>query len=177
MTGSDSAGTSRNQVASGLRKVVKWGLAESGDTNLDFGGGRYDRGTEYLKSFGIRNLVLDPFNRSEEHNRATVAFLMANPADSATILNVLNVIPTREERLQVIYDTFQLVQPYAPVLVQTYTKNGNGRLERTKDGWQMNCKLEFYADEIEKSFSEIRVHRVEKYLVLTRKHVEHSMFN
>lgn len=64
--GFGSAGTSLNQVPSATRKI-KW---EPGTVNVDIGGGRFDKATDYLRDNGVENLVFDPFNRNAEHNKA-----------------------------------------------------------------------------------------------------------
>ncbi len=61
----ESADTSINQIASGLKYIAKNLYS---NINLDYGGGKYDRGTIYLKDFNIENFIYDPFNRSEKHN-------------------------------------------------------------------------------------------------------------
>lgn len=84
----DSRATSRNQVPA-LFRAVPW-VADT--VNLDVGGGRFDRGTEYLAEQGVTSLVFDPFNRSEQHNIAVLKRVKSRRADTATIANVLNVI-------------------------------------------------------------------------------------
>ena len=63
-----SASTSINsaKVPAVFKKVRSWA---PGQINVDLGGGRYDTATEYLlREYGAHNLVLDPYNRTEEHN-------------------------------------------------------------------------------------------------------------
>lgn len=94
----ESAATSIRQVASGLKKLVV-GIAVKDDVNLDYGGGRYDDGTEYLAQYGITNLVYDPFNCSESHNQNVLNILNNKKADTATCLNVLNAIQDKKESM------------------------------------------------------------------------------
>jgi DNA-binding protein len=87
--------TSLKQVAALLKKAP----LKPGTVNLDLGGGKYDLGTDYLATKNIINYVLDPFNRSEEHNREVVEILNARGgADSVTLANVLNVIESERHR-------------------------------------------------------------------------------
>lgn len=93
-----SADTSLKQVPAIFRlinQVMTRPEAFWADTTdvLDVGGGKYDLLTEKLAEIGVRNWVLDPYNRSEEHNRRVVSMLEAGPADMALCSNVLNVIP------------------------------------------------------------------------------------
>ena len=59
-----SHGTSLAQVPA-LHKKVKW---VPGTRNLDYGGGRYDHATEFLREKGVENFVFDPYNRDAQHN-------------------------------------------------------------------------------------------------------------
>ncbi len=44
--------------------------------------------------------MLDPFNRTPEHNAAVAAQVKAQPADTATVNHVLNVIKDRKNALR-----------------------------------------------------------------------------
>ena len=70
----NSAATSVNHIPAGFKKIVK---DRYKGINLDWGGGKYDKGTKYLNQWGIINLVYDPYNRSEEHNQEMLAFATA----------------------------------------------------------------------------------------------------
>lgn len=61
-----SAKTSQNQIPALFRKLE----AYKGTTVIDIGGGKYDRGINYLvDQYGMQAAVYDPFNRTEDHNR------------------------------------------------------------------------------------------------------------
>jgi hypothetical protein len=145
--GANSARTSISQVAAGLKKIKELGVAKDGDTNLDWGGGKYDKGTEYLKKQCIINLVYDPFNRSPEHN----ASVLKTKADSGTLLNVLNVIPEKDERIDTIKQMMKYIKNDGKILVGIYNKNNSKKLEHTGSGWQNNQPLTFYKDELEEA--------------------------
>lgn len=69
----DSAATSIN--SSKLPAIFKMVDFESGGINLDFGGGKFDNVADYLSQFDITNLVYDPYNRSQNHNRKVLSVI------------------------------------------------------------------------------------------------------
>ena len=72
--------------------------------NLDFGGGKWDKATVYLKNnHNCENLVYDPYNRTEEHNKEVANRVQTEGVDSITCLNVLNVIKNKNERYNTLY--------------------------------------------------------------------------
>ena len=72
--------------------------------NLDFGGGKWDKATVYLKNnHNCENLVYDPYNRTEEHNKEVANRVQTKGVDSITCLNVLNVIKNKNERYNTLY--------------------------------------------------------------------------
>lgn len=166
-SGADSAKTSRNQVAAGLKKIVEFGLVSRGDINLDWGGGKYDKGTEWLKTQGIINLVYDPYNRSSEHNLNVIKELQIRKADCTTLLNVLNVIPQEEERIDTIKKVLKHVRPGGYLLIAVYAGDGSGETIKTSDGWQNNQKPDFYKQEIEENLG-YAVEKKQRYLILSK---------
>jgi len=70
----------------------------SGKTVLDYGGGRYDLGINYLKAVGFEVEIYDPFNRSPEHNEIA----LQGQYDTVIVSNVLNVIKEKPVRASVI---------------------------------------------------------------------------
>lgn len=152
----NSAKTSRNQVPAlfnhpGLR-------GKSGSRNIDVGGGRFDKGTQHLfDNYGIQSKVLDPYNRSEEHNNAVDEEYLANPADTATVANVLNVIKEPEHRQLVIKNAHKYLKPDGEAYFSVYEGNGSGEGTTTRDGWQENRKLVSYLPEIKAIFPSAKV--------------------
>ena len=72
--------------------------------NLDFGGGKWDKATVYLKNnHNCENLVFDPYNRTDEHNKEVATIVETTGVDSVTCLNVLNVIKDKDERHKLYY--------------------------------------------------------------------------
>src|SRR5208282_4922149 len=106
-----SAGTSLNQVPASF-KAIDW---ERGTKNLDYGGGKYDTASDFLKNKGVTNEVYDPFNRTEKHNANVYNRFTKTPADTATIANVLNVIKEPAVRQNVLQEVASKVKPRGTV--------------------------------------------------------------
>lgn len=152
--GFGSAGTSLNQVPSGMRKV-DW---KSGTTNVDIGGGRFDTATEFLKEQGVENLVFDPFNRDAKHNEVVANRVREEKADTATCHNVLNVIDTEASRANVILQAAKAIKPDGTAYFTVYEGDKSGVGKQTKsDSWQNNRKTKDYVGEIEKYFDDVKV--------------------
>ena len=173
----DSAATSQNQLAGGVRAVAEAGLLEAGTVNLDYGGGRYDKAIEYLKQLDVINLVFDPFNRTNEHNREVLDVIKENGgADSCTCCNVLNVIDGDAAKLTALRNIKRLVKSGGPVYIQTYEgsdkvevddeKTGkkkqkpSGVGKPTTKGWQENKETKMYLPLVKKVFSDAEFKRV-----------------
>lgn len=91
---------------------------EAGTVNVDIGGGPSDAGTEYLATIGVTNFVLDPVNRSEEHNVDVINRLRREPADTATIRN-LDKITDWDLRQDTIATAVSLVKPGGAIALTT----------------------------------------------------------
>ena len=100
-----SAETSISQVPAVFKS--KHFNVQEGSRNLDIGGGKYDKGSVYLKEErGVENYIYDPYNRTELHNKKVLEEVKQNPPDTVTIPNVLNVIKEPEVRKNVIEQAF-----------------------------------------------------------------------
>jgi hypothetical protein len=146
-----SAATSRRQVPAALSKI-EW---EPGTTNADIGAGRFSDATEFLAGMGVVNLEFDPFNRSTSENVDAVSELASTRADTATVLNVLNVIKEAESRANVIRRAAKAIRDDGVAYFQTYEGDGSGKPAASRDGWQENRKTESYVAEIRKHFGEV----------------------
>ena len=124
--------------------AIKW---QAGTRNLDWGGGRYDTATEYLKGLGVLNAIYDPYNREAAHNAKVLA---EAPYDSATVSNVLNVVQGAENRKNIIKDALDYVKEGGIIYIKVYEGNRSGTGKITKQGscWQENRKTSSYADEL-----------------------------
>lgn len=144
----DSRATSRRQVAA-IVKAVTWGR---GTVNLDVGGGKFEETTDALAGLGVKNLVLDPFNRSAKHNEAVLRALQETPADTATLSNVLNVIERASDRRDALAVAREHLRAGGTLYVTVYEGNGDGRGGHTANGWQENRRLVDYLPEVRAVF-------------------------
>lgn len=147
-----SADTSLKQVGAVFKKVAKLGGWDESHINLDLGGGKYDLMTEALSDVGVCNLVLDPYNRTAEHNLAVRNILRRTPATSVTISNVLNVIREPAARREVLREAFRLSRPGAKIYITVYPGNRSSKGRKTAKGWQANRPLKNYLKEVRKEF-------------------------
>lgn len=126
---------------------------EPDTVNIDFGGGKYDNVVAYLSQQDIMNLVIDPYNRSYEHNQEMLRLIRANGgADSGTMANVLNVIREPEARSEALRKLKKLLKPGAPVYIQIYEGSKDSVEGPTSRGYQLNRKAEAFEDEIKSYF-------------------------
>jgi hypothetical protein len=146
-----SADTSIRQVAAALRKIT-W---KSGTVNLDIGGGRFDEGTDYLSERNVENLVFDPFNRDEAHNRVVFERLRKGDIDSVTATNVLNVIREDAIRAEVIHQAARAVKSDGVAYFQVYEGDGTDIGKQTSKGWQNNAKANSYMKEVQEYFGDV----------------------
>lgn len=153
-----SAGTSVNQLPAVLRLINQTCRHPAAfwvrvDTVLDYGGGKYDQLTETLARMGVRNLVYDPFNRSEDHNAAIRGLVEAKPADVGILSNVLNVIREPAVRREVLENLKRWVDPQGGrIYITVYEGDKSSKGRRTSKGWQSNRPAKNYMREIRRVF-------------------------
>ncbi|MBR3381835.1 MAG: hypothetical protein IKG85_02200 [Clostridia bacterium] len=148
-----SAGTSIKQIPA----LFKHPNVEFGETNIDIGGGRFDLATNYLAERGTKNMLFDPYNQSEEVNRATLDYLMqGNKADTVTCANVLNVIAEPDARANVILEAAKAVKEDGKAYFMVYEGDGSGEGKRTGARWQNNRKTADYMGEIGQYFNSVQ---------------------
>lgn len=138
--------TSRPQVARGFKRI-DW---VAGQINLDYGGGKYDMATEFLKTLDVMNLVYDPYNRSEEDNHFALT-MGYHHSTTTTCFNVLNVIKEKKWRRAAIFGCrFPNTEK---IYFQVYEGDRSGEGRQTGEGnWQNNKRLSFYRSEIRGAF-------------------------
>lgn len=145
--------TSLNQVPATFKKLE----LEEGSVNLDFGGGKYDKATEFLKEKNITNLVYDPFNRSELHNlKVRHAILKNNGADTFTVNNVLNVIQENSIINHVIEQVSTSLKENGKGYFLMFEGDRRGIGRETIKGWQRNEKPQAYLEHISKHFENVK---------------------
>lgn len=127
-----------------------------GKTNIDVGGGKFDLATDFLAERGTKNYVFDPYNRSEEVNSNTLAFLQSgNKADTATCANVLNVIAESGARANVILEVAKSIKDDGTAYFMVYEGDSSGNGRETSAGWQNNRKTADYIQEISQYFNSV----------------------
>ena len=149
-----SAGTSQSQVAKGFGIVAKHIGWKPDTLNVDLGGGRYDHGVKFLAAHGVESHVLDPFNRSPEHNQKVAELVKARGgADTVTLFNVLNTIKEPEIHREVLKAAQSHLRPGGRLFVSVYSgdKSGVGR-QTKKDSWQRNEELKAYLKTVHSVF-------------------------
>jgi len=151
--------TSQKQKAGGLTLLVKLvdrGVIERPAFHFDVGGGRYDLGIEYLKENGIECILWDPEARSPEYNKASLERLkQVGGAETASLNNVLNVLPDKESRLDAIRFMFQHLQTGGLAIITVHQGDKTGVSKKVVVGnqynWQLNRPLESYLPEIKEA--------------------------
>jgi len=71
-----------------------------------------------LSAPGIENVVFDPQNLPEEHNRQVLRQLEQKPADSATLFGVLDKISDPKERQSALQVAYENIKPGGKVMVK-----------------------------------------------------------
>lgn len=154
-----SAATSINANKLPVLYTNKNAVFTPGGVNVDVGGGRFDNVTEYLGKMGVQNLIFDPYNRDEQHNRRVLMYLTdGNQADTATCSNCLNVIKEEAARRNVILECAKAIKADGKAYFTVYEGDGSGVGKVTKSGWQENRKTASYVQEIEQFFDSVVPH-------------------
>jgi hypothetical protein len=130
-----------------------------GTRNADIGGGRFDDATRVLARLGVKNVIFDPANRPAAENQKAAKAVSCGKAATATVANVLNVIPSAGCRQLVIKQAADAVGAGGTAYFEIYEGTGTGRGKKTSFGWQENRSLESYLPEVRKVFSEVQVER------------------
>lgn len=113
--------------------------------NFDIGGGQFDSISEHLKFFyKVDNVIYDPFNRSEEHNRKVLSEVKANPVDSVTSISVLNVILDANERKNHLQLAYNSLKSGGIAFFKVYRGDGSGKASEI----QSNQPAAYYLQEI-----------------------------
>ena len=140
--GIESANTSRNQIPALMKKGLLHGV------NLDYGGGKYEKATEYLATQGVKNYVIDPYNRTKAHNMESFNnTILGEQLDSITCLNVLNVLPNEVDRDTVAINIKMFAEQhyllrgrYPTIYFQVY----NGKCKKVNEDIQVRKPMSFY---------------------------------
>jgi len=142
--------------SSKLPAIYKLVQFSEGDVVLDYGGGRFDNGMDYLESLGCIARVYDPYNRSTDYNQETLRIIRENGgADIVLCSNVLNVIDTESARLTVLKNMKRYMSSNGTCYITVYEGSGSGEGSPTKAGYQLNRKIADYISEVESVFSNV----------------------
>lgn len=149
-----SAKTSINTVPKLFKKMDN--LLSFSSSNLDYGGGKYDTATKYLKEHhNIDNYVYDPYNRSKLHNHMVMSKVDYH---SITCCNVLNVVDD-ETMIDIVQQLRKLAKnqknEIVPVFIQVYEGNKSGVRKTTTKGQQRNQRAEEYEGLLKMIFSSV----------------------
>lgn len=109
-----------------------------GDNVLDWGGGKYDLGKEYMAGYGINVSVYDPFNRSAAHNNAVLRKFKTKRPDVIVCSNVLNVIAEDHVIRDLIKNIRKYTGPNTLVIFSVYEGNRSSIGHPTTKGYQRN---------------------------------------
>lgn len=169
-----SAATSVRQVPAMIRSLVNAGTLEPGSVNVDIGGGRFDDATDLLATAGVHSFVVDPGNRSQEHNRRVLSLVDDGRAASVTIANVLNVIPDAAVRRSILEMAHNIVRDGGTVYIDCYAGSGPGAGKgvgrETSKGWQEYRSLASYLPEVRAVFPSASLKTIGKSrLIVARK--------
>lgn len=120
---------------------------------LDYGGGKYDTNTEYVKQvFDCTLMVYDPYNRTAEHNKKVLDWFTKRPAHFVVCSNVLNVIKEDKVILEILRHIYSLMSKNGFLFIKVYERNRTGIGCKTTKGWQRNQKLNDYIPFIKNAF-------------------------
>jgi len=147
----DSAKTSLKQIPYVFSKL---GNDFSG-VILDMGGGKYDLVDETFSNF--TNLVVDPFNRTTEHNNEMLRIAQQG-LTGVVSSNVVNAIDCDTALDKHISDCFVWCNKFNVPLYLTVYHNGKLPKNRiTSKGYQRNWKLPEYRNFVEKYFKRVEI--------------------
>ena len=152
--GITSADTSINKekLPASFNKLNKEKVFKEGSTNIDLGGGRFNNANDLLKKKGARNLVYDPFNRTEEYNKEVIAQAANGQSDTATLFNVLNVIEDVPNQIKVLEQANNALKPGGEAFISVYEGSGSGVGKKTSKGYQQNKKTKEYLNLVKEVF-------------------------
>jgi len=154
ITSKKTAGNHSPSIYSKVKKLYGW---KYGTYNLDIGGGPFNIFTEKLASHGVKNLVYDPHNRDKKHNARTIKLVEKNGADTVTISHVLNVVPFKKDRIDILCLAKKYIKKNGRIYITVYEGDKSGIRKINNDSFQQNAKLRWYLGTVKKIFKNIIV--------------------
>lgn len=152
-----SEGTSRRQVPALLKEIHEEYGWKRGMVNADIGGGPWPDATNWLKRKGVTNLVYDPGHFDDAATADVLEQILDGQCDTATVANVLNVIPKRADRDEVIELAANCIHGEGAAFFSVHEGDGSGRGRETRDGWQAHRLLDAYLKEVDRFFKDVSI--------------------
>ena len=133
--------------------------------NIDLGSGRHNDFTKALEGAGVTSYAYDPFGRHASHEAPVLRELRrgALQGDTVTCNDVLNLIPDKTARCNVIHQAARSLKPDGTAFFSIYEGDGSGRgrIVKTLSGlaacWQENRKAEDFLREIRPFFEDVKL--------------------
>lgn len=132
-------------------KLIDW---QKNTVNLDLGGGKTTFGTDYLKKYGVKNLIYD-FNYSAKHNKEIAEYVKDNKVDTVTCFNVLNVLDTDAAIENMCLMAAKALKSDGTAYFQVYNKGSKGASQNNQS-FQQGEPLSFYVPFVEKYFGKVK---------------------
>lgn len=156
---SNKTSINASKLPSTFGQMDKMKAVKTGDVIVDIGGGRFDNAVKWAEDRGATLHIVDPFNRSKEHNSKAIASVRNGQANIATVNNVLNVIREPENRIRVIKQAHNALHEDGKAYFTIYegNKTGVGAPSQKGESWQNNAKLTEYLEEIRNIFGDVRI--------------------
>lgn len=103
-------------------------------------------------------MILEPFNRTPEHNEKIEQYLLESQIDSVTISNVLNVINDNDSQLKLLQKAFDNLKNGGSCFITVYEGDRSGIGRQTgPDQWQENKKLDNYLSLVSEIFGNAKI--------------------
>lgn len=143
--------TSLSQIADMFKKI-QW---QPNTINLDYGGGAYDKSTDYLAEKGVQNFVFDTFARGIEENKRVAEFAKNHKFDTTTCFNVLNVVDNKDAQESIVRKCAKCLKKDGISYFQIYNsgKKGSTKIDTYQDAENIDHYLPFF----EKYYNDVKL--------------------
>ena len=137
----------------GKRSPIYDYLKKGGEV-LDIGAGKTRFSEEALRRNGIGYTPLDPFNRAQDVNAATIdGIVKGKRYDAVTAANLLNVLESPELRSNIILQAAKALKPGGHAFFDCYKAPTAGERGAGGDNWQTAMAAKDYIPEIKRWFT------------------------
>jgi len=136
---------------------------EKGTINLDIGAGKFFEASKYLEDRGVYNIKYDINLLTAD---TVLGILTKIEPTTATIANVLNVIPKRSDRIKLLEFVDKQIYLTSNNFIGISVYAGNGSKKRS--GFQNNKPLSAYISEIEEVFGDHNIKKISSNSVLIK---------